>query len=442
MSNILKLYQFNVGAGDHCVLEFPNGEFGIVDFHFTGETLLQTEAPIMQFFRTLKKKKQKIVIAFLCISHYDADHIKGLAEFIKFAKNKKNNVEIKNIWLAGYENKDKTKSLIKKKIDTYIRQLKEGKNLSKSDESINIKALQDTYSGYNLDLRRLDDFVSKWNKKQNNAAIYPSDYKILSNNLPSKFNAFAIAPLSKHIQKYKACDASAFVKSIFKNEYKSTADNNLISSVIFLQNDKFSFSFGGDTHKEVWEESLKFFQKQQYDKNLSSDFIKVSHHGSSNSSSPFIWETLIHNKKKVYFGISAGKKHQHPHAETLKQIKETCPKSKVENIISSTNICKHCIELAPVEKATHEPFEGRATAYMKNHPHRNLFKQASNKLKNQNQINQAAHPPSNEKGLLAYVYKFDLDSGVSDLEMLLCDQTGCYQECLIKEHETKLPNCE
>ena len=102
-SNRLKVYLFNVGQGDHILLELPNGEYGIIDFYFEGAVGLK-EPPALTYLENVKRQnpRKQITVAFICISHPDFDHVKGADTFLHWARD--NNVTIENFWLpAGKE---------------------------------------------------------------------------------------------------------------------------------------------------------------------------------------------------------------------------------------------------------------------------------------------------------------------------------------------------
>ena len=82
----LEIFLFNVGQGDHILLKFPGQEYGIIDFHFDLELNI-VEPPSLSYFRELKNSLskddfEKISISFICMSHTDSDHIKGVSEVV------------------------------------------------------------------------------------------------------------------------------------------------------------------------------------------------------------------------------------------------------------------------------------------------------------------------------------------------------------------------
>src|SRR5258707_13541528 len=105
--SVLRVYLFNIGAGDHIMLEFPDGSLGIIDFYFQANPLGLSEVPALTYLRHLRDEKKRrsddkpIVINFLCISHADLDHLTGLDELLEFVETPDNNTHLENLWLFG-----------------------------------------------------------------------------------------------------------------------------------------------------------------------------------------------------------------------------------------------------------------------------------------------------------------------------------------------------
>lgn len=55
-----------------------------------------------------------------------------------------------------------------------------------------------------------------------------------------------------------------------------------------------------------------------------SHFIKVSHHGSRDSSSDYLWQSILPMEGSVFLGTSAGRHSgfKHAHSETMLQIRK------------------------------------------------------------------------------------------------------------------------
>src|SRR5947209_4288791 len=94
----LKVYLFNVGQGDHILLELPNGKYGIIDFYFEAAVGLR-EPPALTYLESVRRRnpEKPITISFICISHADYDHIKGVDTFLRAVA--ENGIDVENFWL-------------------------------------------------------------------------------------------------------------------------------------------------------------------------------------------------------------------------------------------------------------------------------------------------------------------------------------------------------
>jgi len=99
--NNIKIYVFNVGQGDHILLEFPDNKFGIIDVFHDSDINCPNEPPALTY---LKQKKQnnpefEIEIAFIHISHYHLDHVLGLEKILYWTLI--NRVPVYELWLPA-----------------------------------------------------------------------------------------------------------------------------------------------------------------------------------------------------------------------------------------------------------------------------------------------------------------------------------------------------
>ena len=441
----LRIQLFNVGAGDHILIHLPNGEYGIVDFHFQDSRLNQDEPPAITFLRhKLDTHPEKsIIISFICISHYDSDHIKGLQQFFEWQtksniKQKRNGelgeVKIKNIWLAGAKDRDKLRRLLLEKIN----------KVKKDDEmKEKWKDYENLLENYNKDFEEIEGYVNEWRKKENKDEKYLHNQRPIHGNLSPDIEAYCIAPLDKHIGKYENMNAEAVCKTLLLKKYvESSADNNLISSILFLRykhKDKLKdlvWCFGGDASADVWKDSLNLLKADELQKKfpVASDFIKVSHHGSHNSSDPIIWSKLSENKNRVYFGISAGKKHNHPASTTLSEIKAI-----KNSVILSTNTCHNCVN--NVMKFPNEDLDFWNSNLLNSF----TITKMDNKFLFEKDliVNQIRNTNPDEKGMLAYILDFDLNSGKAEVSVGISEKIEKLG-CLFEKHQTKLfeKNCK
>src|SRR5258707_15298702 len=95
----LTVYVFNVGQGDHLLIEFPNGQYGVIDFYHqttTTPNLLSTPALYFLERRRLASPSKRIRLRFIHITHPDLDHTKGVIEFLSWVE--KHQIDLDEFW--------------------------------------------------------------------------------------------------------------------------------------------------------------------------------------------------------------------------------------------------------------------------------------------------------------------------------------------------------
>lgn len=70
----LKIKIFNVGHGDCILLEFPNGELGLIDSQIPRGL---KSCPAIEL---IEKKKH---LKFLCLTHPHSDHFRGMLQILE-----------------------------------------------------------------------------------------------------------------------------------------------------------------------------------------------------------------------------------------------------------------------------------------------------------------------------------------------------------------------
>ena len=418
----LRLFQFNVGAGDHAMMEFPSGNLGIIDFHYTKE---HKGLPIIPYLR--KKLKNNIpTIEFIIVSHYDLDHVKGLSAFLQFCKDK--NIKINNIWLAGTEEKNIFKRQLTGALNKYL------KNEKDNAEDEEVKRLRDNVKSFKDNFKQARLLIRSMNINK----VYANDFKPLHGDLEGLGEVYAAGPLAKHLEEYFTKDFKPLAEIILWKSLESIkdapikdsgVDRNLISSNIYfyLRATKLRLSFGGDTHSKVWLDVINQWKHRKLQKKhpLSADIIKVSHHGSSNSSDSSVWDILTGEKKKVFFGISAGKRKNkdkitaHPSSKTLCDIKNICKKKKVEGIILSTNICMDCVvQHLNFTKVHLDDLDNWSSKESDDYLRKNPALRASfQRHRSKGYREEITENQGAKKGLLAYIYDINLESGEIEVKL-------------------------
>lgn len=135
------------------------------------------------------------------------------------------------------------------------------------------------------------------------------DFTNLVKELTSKNKKISILKAGMHIKIYP--DINLEVLSPKKDTYENI---NNYSSVIRLNFNEIKFLFTGDSEKDIEEELL------QHNINLSSQVLKVGHHGSKTSTSA----DFLNKVNPIYAIISCGlgNDYGHPDSNVIKLLKE------------------------------------------------------------------------------------------------------------------------
>ena len=339
----LTVYLFNVGQGDHMLLRLPNGEYGIIDFFHDSNMSAPPALGYLQKLRRRLKPTTPIVLSFVCISHPDFDHVRGLQTFLSWIDDKENNITLKNLWMwPGNIMED----LIKQYED-----FGDAVEMSHSTSASTYVSRQ---------LRALFKFreARKRGKRKVKTQFLQGVEKLDEN--VGGLKAVSLAPLGEHVRQFDRQSTRDFVRRLSylmnpnpseeERAKKRRADQNLLSSILLLiYGEHHRLLFGGDAGKTVWAQCIQHYLETGQSKDhgpFQGSFIKASHHGSKHSSAVELWPTILAEGGHV--GISAGNKsiYKHPHPETLEHImaagrqpdKPTSPPK-----IWATNTCDACL---------------------------------------------------------------------------------------------------
>ncbi|NBB31600.1 hypothetical protein [Cellulophaga sp. BC115SP] len=361
----VEVFLFNVGQGDHILIKFPSLDYGIIDFHYDEEINGFAEPPALTYFKKLKASVteeafREINISFFCISHTDKDHIKGVLETIEWFD--ENGVFIQEFWFGAARDKSQMELFLEKKIKEYFMS-----HLSNEDKM----KRANQFKSYNKNLNLFFKAFQKWKTKGFKSTRYfceetgSGDYLVDIKSLrrPSSstdIKAFNIGPLSSDLDEYyKNVNIDIFDRIVLGKKSNRT-DKNSMSHILCIKYKTKTLIFGGDTHKQVWENCLQRYTDERFDfykqfGSLEASFIKVSHHGSKNSTSQYIWNSILAKNFKSVLGISSGchGRYRHPHSETIEDIRSITSDYEV----LCTNICGKCINFLPYPKENHRWYE-------------------------------------------------------------------------------------
>jgi hypothetical protein len=311
-----KFIAFNVAQGDNLLLEFPRNkdgylEFGLVDFHYDSDINLN-EPPSITFLKNeVLRIEEKIVLAFVHFSHFHFDHIKGMSILNNLLEDEdyKDRIIFNQLWIpSGIDH-----SMIFDLIDS--NNILRHKVISNKDLDGDIK--RDFFEEIKS-IRKLKERVKSKN-------VIPIFEFLREQYYKNKIEVFSIAPGRKGVVKQTQNELLEFIIKLLKVKSikNDSIDRNLLSSILKANNGIFQVSLGGDACLSSWNESLNFLKKNKIDINIKSHIFKVSHHGSSYSSSKNLWKKLLDNSKETFIVFSAGIDYDHPHKKTIDHINNT-----------------------------------------------------------------------------------------------------------------------
>jgi|GEM_PF-3445261 len=444
----MEVYLFNVGQGDHILLKFPGGQYGIIDFYYDASNKMP-EPPALSYFRDLKRKLPKeefdqIVIAFLCVSHVDLDHVKGISKMVNWLV--KEGVLIEDIWMGAARTEEELYHNLREKVDDLFTRHPE-----EQSPLIFNKELYDE----NL-LNFLDNF-EKWKNgelpgvRYHEMQVGKGEYLVGIKSLRKPCPLFDIevvnmGPLDKHLDLYYKEATFNLVKNVLLgSDKKGDADNNLLSHILRIQYGCNNMLFGGDTHKEIWEECLNHYTDPRYSYlelhgDIYSHFIKVSHHGSRHSSSPDIWQKVLPDRRASVLGISAGQHmgYKHPHDLTLAHIQGA--KNK-EPMIYATNVCLTCLLNSGLEIEDHDWY----TEYLE---YRKLYGDRDDASPYEEERadlmgkclieDETGGSVSKKPGLLAYIFEIPSSNDEPVRTRIALSRSIQPKKCFYQDHDPKL----
>ncbi|HEV7642768.1 MAG TPA: hypothetical protein VGO50_02395 [Pyrinomonadaceae bacterium] len=442
----LEVFLFNVGQGDHILLKFPTMEYGIIDFHYESSTAI-AEPPSLSYFkelkRTLSKEEfEKITISFFCISHTDKDHVKGIAETIRWFD--RNGIFIRDFWFGAARDRSQFSSFLREKVNSIIDtfSFEERLKVNLSVERFN-NGVDAFFEGF--DKWKSGGFSSERYKTED---VGDGEYLVEIRPLPlslEKVKAVNMGPLGTQLDSYINNLNLDLVKEILKvKDNKNKVEKNLLSHILKIKFGEVNLLFGGDTEKDIWERCLAKYEKNTFVEqfgSFDSHFIKVSHHGSKNSSSSYIWEKIIPDDGMTYLGISAGRHngYKHPHSETMSQIRQ---RRKDANILS-TNICNSCIDGSAFDKEHHVWYDNfvhrNAKNYGKDEP--NVHDIEINEIIDKTIQESGQKPQESQIGLFAYIFEVP-DNLNEDIKVRVAlSNVNRAHDCFFKDHQEGLLDC-
>ena len=283
----LRVHFLDVGQGDCCIIEFPDGKNMIID---AGDNKSYVKNKIKTYVDDNIKRgnEGKVVFDYAIMTHSDSDHI-GSFEVVY------NNYDVKTTYRPNQK-------AINKNDDTYA----DPASLSTGD------------SGF-------------WGNKvgEKDTVIYRNMLKLA---YEKSENVIVTNPYSdtQNCIKY---DGEDIYKKYEFNFYSPLSpyysDNNNYSSIIVLSYQGKNIVLTGDAEKENEKEfvaaATQGVGRYAIFKDFGADVIKLGHHGSKTSTSEAYLNIVTKSDCSKVFAIvsaGAGNKYNHPNQETLDRLKK------------------------------------------------------------------------------------------------------------------------
>ncbi len=318
-NQIIDIIVFNVGKADNLLIKFSSGTWGLIDFYYHSP---QKEPPSLTY---LKQIKGPVVIEFVHISHYHHDHTKGFDKFMKWVSQEKDRVSLKHIWLPGMFPVE----LLKSTIDSFVENNKDiAAQMTANNTTGEYKEITHKFSFLNFQIEQLTP--RKKIKTLTSLQVIPvNDAFSLICLWPASTTGSEIA------DKYVSYLNNYLNGVVTRAPYHDPNSLSTILAFCWTDGEKpcKKFVFGGDATKNDWINALeeysagkKHFMPHYQD--LTTEFIKASHHGSRHSSDVQIWDVLLpvdnNAVVEIFFTASGG---EFPHHETIDHILEICKKN-------------------------------------------------------------------------------------------------------------------
>ncbi|MFZ0960050.1 MAG: MBL fold metallo-hydrolase [Terriglobia bacterium] len=336
----MRLIIFNVGQGDCILLELPGQGWGLVDCHFAPE---QAVPPVLAWLNRLGIKD----LEFICLSHPDYDHFKGMMTVIHHVHN--NGGTVKRFWIFGVMPvRD-----IHRGLRQAAREAKMTSDASPGHRPV-ITAEEVRYHSarereFAAILRYIADRL-KQDERESAKSEAKQDYRRRFSYRrligPAHVRTFddvrlyCLAPTSAAVEDYE----SVLWSNPFSTSPSEERENNCVSVVLGLMFGETIIVLGGDAGKRQWKSVFRALEDVTEHFPTKADFLKTSHHGSRHGCDASVLLEL--SAEGMTVAISADfttNLYGHPHTETLNHLAELAQKGLVKTVYC-TNRSPQCVE--------------------------------------------------------------------------------------------------
>ncbi len=271
MEERLEFHVLGGRKGESIVVRLPDGGWGVVD-NYT-PVLGQPESnPTLRFLRARAVER----LEFLCLTHPHEDHYRGLSHLFEVFRPDR-------VWVfPAKTHRDLVASVLKASAESSNlgeEQVENPDELVRFFDGVR-DAYRDRKRATPLDVRRLELGMELLNTAEAPAV-----------------RISAIGASAGRALLYEDTLARCFgPRGQFLADRLPAVDHNMISGGLLIEYGQARIVLGGDIDGAAWEETLRRFAS---DDRLSSQLLKVSHHGSASGYCDGLWQALSPQKATI-----------------------------------------------------------------------------------------------------------------------------------------------
>ena len=316
---VMRLLVFNVGQGDSILVELPRHGWGLVDCHCAPE---QEAPPVLEALERLGIKD----LEFICLSHPDYDHFKGMMAVIRYVHG--NGGTVKRFWIFGALPAREIHKAYRSALESAILSADAGpgQEVITAEE---VKYHTHREREFALLARYLMDRI-KQDQRERRKPEEKQDYRrrfwyrrLTGPALVRTYGdlkLYCLAPTSEVIADYESI-LSAVVANPFCISSRRDRENNCISVVLSIRFGEAVVMLGGDAGRRQWESVLTALKDETVVYPVKADFLKTSHHGSRYGCTGEILEAVVSEQVTVVISADfTANSYGHPLLSNLAEI--------------------------------------------------------------------------------------------------------------------------
>lgn len=295
-SKDLVITLFDVGFGDHILIEFPLGGIGIVDSCVPEGA---NEPPVLERLREIRERrgmKRALPVNFLCVTHPHEDHISGIMQILQEPK-----ISVKEFWHSMSSDLDV--------ILDYLN-LTGGKKYPGAEPISEVIRVRGAVRDFLEAIKHAKD------QKKLVPLVELRDFRRRPRIGGVRIEC--IAPSDKAVTRYiKRID-----KDLKFRQDKATSYANRISLVLHLTYGEKRLILGADAVRANWRETIKGAEQLVCIEELFPvHLMKAPHHGATNTFYRGLWNVLLIEQAFVAISSGGGR---HPTSEFISQLPLGC----------------------------------------------------------------------------------------------------------------------